>query len=158
MPSALSHPSSPEAAGLPTPRQGKEAAARVSILIVDDQPNLVRVTAVALRLLGCQVFTAATVADALQQLDAEMIDALFLDVNLGGESGWELLSQLMARSHRTPVIVFTAKTENEIAAEAIRRGALGCLFKPFTLDDLRRQITLVRQHLRKHPGRANRQE
>jgi DNA-binding response OmpR family regulator len=121
---------------------------RMNILIVDDQPNLSRVTAVALRMLGCETFSASTTSDALQLLDSEKLDAVFLDVNLGGESGLEFLSQLVAQPHRPPVVMFTAQTKDEVAAEALRRGALDCLVKPFTLEDLRTQLTQIERHQR----------
>jgi DNA-binding response OmpR family regulator len=117
---------------------------RMNILIVDDKPNLVQVTAVALRTLGCRTFGASTSSAATKLLETEKIDAVFLDINLGGENGLDFLSRLTARS-KTPVIVFTAHTRDEVAGEALERGALGCLLKPFTLDDLRRQVAQIKQ-------------
>lgn len=115
----------------------------MNILIVDDKPNLARVTAVALRTLGCQCFTADSTAAASRIIDAEKVDAIFLDLNLNGENGFLFLSHLIARSVRTPVILFTAHPLEEVSAEAKRRGAFGCLIKPFTLDDLRLQLARI---------------
>jgi DNA-binding NtrC family response regulator len=120
----------------------------MNILIVDDQPNIARVTAVALGLLGCRTFTTNTPAGATEILGAEKIDALFLDVNLREKSGMEFLSQLAAQDRRPPVIMFSAKNKDEFAAEALRRGALNCLTKPFNLDDLRQQMAQIEQYLR----------
>jgi two-component system response regulator PilR (NtrC family) len=118
----------------------------MNILIVDDKPNLARVTAVALRTLGCQSCSAESIAVAKQKLETEKIDAIFLDLNLNGEDGFLFLSELGGRPDRVPVIVFTAHAREEIEAEALRRGAFGCLFKPFTLDDLRQQIGKIEQN------------
>ena len=119
----------------------------MTILVVDDQPNLVRVTAVALRMLGCSVHTASNIAEANQLLGAEKIDAVFLDVNLSGESGFDFLSVLSARADARPVVMFSAQAREEIVAEARARGALDCLMKPFNLDDLRLQLARIAEHL-----------
>jgi DNA-binding response OmpR family regulator len=124
----------------------------MNILIIDDKPNLVRVTAVALGTLGCQTFAASTGSAATKLLETEKIDAVFLDINLGGENGWDYLSQLTATS-KIPVIIFTARTKDEVAGEARERGAFGCLLKPFTLDDLRRQLAQIKQYQLKAQNR-----
>jgi DNA-binding response OmpR family regulator len=118
----------------------------MKILIVDDKPNLARVTAVALRTLDCQSITATTTAAAVALLATEKVDAVFLDVNLGGESGLDFLSKLKAQSFQPPIIIFTSYTRDEVAREAVKRGAFDCLTKPFTLDDLREQLARIKQH------------
>ena len=118
----------------------------MNILIVDDKPNLARVTALAFRTLGHQSFTADTTAAATQLIETKKIDAIFLDLNLNGENGFLFLSQLVAQSIRAPVIIFTAHSKEEVAVESLRRGAFDCLIKPFTLDDLRRQIERIERH------------
>ncbi|HTB80746.1 MAG TPA: response regulator [Opitutaceae bacterium] len=123
----------------------------MNILIVDDHPNLARVTSLALRTLGCLTFTAGTTAAATHLLNTEKVDGILLDVNLGAESGLEFLSQLVAEG-RPPVIMFTAQTEDEIAAEALSRGAFGCLVKPFNLEDLGRQVKRIEERQRDRSG------
>ena len=115
----------------------------MNILIVDDEPNLVRVTVVALHSLGHHTFIARTADAARQLLEAEEIDAVFLDLNLNGESGYPFLSQLVDQAIRAPVILFTAHAREEVEEEALRRGAFDCLVKPFTLDDLRKQMDRI---------------
>ena len=122
----------------------------MNILIVDDKPNLARVTAVALRTLGCHSLTAGSTAAANQVLETVEIDAVFLDLNLNGEDGFVFLSELVARPKRVPIILFTAHSPDEIEKEALRRGAFDCLFKPFTLDDLRRQLAKIEQYHKPH--------
>ena len=124
----------------------------MNILIVDDKPNLARVTAVALRTLGCNSFTADSTAAASQMLAKEKIDAVFLDLNLNGEDGFQFLSQLVVQFSQVPVILFTAHSREEIQAEALRRGAFDCLFKPFTLDDLRQQLARIEQYRKPIPN------
>lgn len=118
----------------------------MNILIVDDKPNLARVTAVALRTLGCQSCSATTTTAATELLATEKIDAVFLDVNLNGENGLDFLSRLTAQPGQPPVIMFTSYTKDEVAEEARNRGAFDCLIKPFTLDDLRGHLDRIRHH------------
>lgn len=119
----------------------------MTILIVDDQPNLTKVTVVALRMLDCRSFIATSTATANQLLAAEKIDAVFLDINLGEENGFDYLSQLIARSKPLPVVMFTAQARDEVSFEAQQRGAFDCMVKPFSLDDLRNQIARISDHL-----------
>ena len=112
----------------------------MNILIVDDHPNLLRITALALGTLGCRTFTACSIAAARHLLATEQIDGIFLDVNLGVESGMEFLSQLVAQPAPPPITLFTAQTKDEVADEALRRGACGFLVKPFNLEDLSQQL------------------
>lgn len=121
----------------------------MNVLLVDDHPNFIKTTAVAFRLLGCETFLAHSIADATRLLDTEAIDALFLDVNLSGESGLEFLSDLARQPARPPIVMLTALTRDEIGDEAVRRGAFGCLTKPFTLDELRQQMADIEQFHRK---------
>ena len=118
----------------------------MNILIVDDKPNLIRVTAVALRTLGCETLGAGTIAAATQLLATQKVDAVLLDVNLGGENGLEFLSQLTSQPASPPVVIFSSHTKDEIAAVALSHGAFDCLLKPFTLDDLRQLIEKITQH------------
>jgi len=109
----------------------------MNVLVVDDSPNLARVTAVALRTLGCVTFTAHNTAEATRLLGAQTIEAIFLDVHLGAESGLDYLSSLRMQPAAPPVILFTAEAKDDVAEEASRRGAFGCLIKPYDLDDRR---------------------
>lgn len=128
----------------------------MTILIVDDQPNLTKVTAVALRLLQCRTLCASSSTEADQLLAAEKIDAMFLDINLGEESGFDYLSRLVAQPKSLPVVMFTAQTADEVAGEAKARGAFDCMVKPFSLDDLRNQIARISDHLQTSATRPSR--
>ncbi len=124
----------------------------MNVLIVDDQPRIARVTAIALEVLECRPFIAHTTAEASGLLASEKMDVIFLDVNLTGECGWDFLSQMIARPLAPPVVVFTALSMEEAADEAQRRGAIDCFVKPFSLDDLRQQLLRIKHYLRKQEG------
>ncbi len=117
----------------------------MNILIVDDHPKLARVTAVALNILDCETFVAENIAAAQHLLATESIDAILLDLHLGGESGMDFISQLIGEGIPMPIVAFTAFDQEEIIAEALRRGAVSCLIKPFNLDDLRFHLNRIEQ-------------
>ena len=130
----------------PSPAACREIHLVMNILIVDDSPKLARVTAVALRLLDCETVIAESIAAAQHLLATESIDAILLDINLRGESGMDFLSQLVSQSIPIPIVAFTALNNEDTIAEALRRGALSCLIKPFNLDDLRFHVQRIEQY------------
>lgn len=62
---------------------------------------------------------------------------LILDVSMPGMSGPELQRELNRRGAKLPIIFITAHCDPDLRANLIARGALECLFKPFTEQDLR---------------------
>jgi DNA-binding NtrC family response regulator len=96
------------------------------ILIIDDEENIRRITAVVLEAAGYETVSVENGADALKQLESGTFDVAFLDLKLGGESGLELLPELLKASPQLEVIVFTAFASIETAVEAMRqrRGGL----------------------------------
>lgn len=110
------------------------------VLLVDDTPTLARVTGYAFKSLGHEVQIAHTSEAAWVCLRAQTFDAVFIDVNLGSESGFDLLASLRAAGERVPAVMFTAQAEDEVADQARAAGAAGCLTKPFTLDELKTQL------------------
>ncbi len=118
----------------------------MTILIVDDQPNILRTTAYALQAMGHHSLTAENSRQALRQIESEKIDAMLLDVNLGSESGLDLLTKLRADGNPLPTIVFTAQTSVESAVDAMRRGAYDYIPKPFIPEDLEQKLAKLSEH------------
>jgi len=73
----------------------------------------------------------------LKQLEGEHFDVVFLDLKLDGESGLNLLPELLKRDPQLEIVVFTAYASIETAVEAMRRGAVDYIPKPFTPDQIR---------------------
>ena len=120
----------------------------MTILIVDDQPNVLRTTSYALTAMGHQSITAENSRQAARQLESEKVDAILLDVNLGNENGLDFLAQIRAEGNPVPVIVFTAQTSVESAVEAMRRGAYDYIPKPFIPEDLEQKLAKLNEHRR----------
>ena len=112
------------------------------ILLVDDEPNIVKILTVCLVQSGHAVTGAASAEEALTRLDAAEFDLLISDVRLGsGMDGLGLLQVSLSRRPEMPVILITAYGTVELAVEAMKLGASDFIRKPFKLDELRQTVT-----------------
>ncbi len=109
----------------------------MNILIIDDESSLRRTLRTALELMDHQVYEAQHGDQALDLLAHYTFDLAFLDLRLGQEQGIDLLRQMLHAVPGLDVVVITAYATIETAVEAMRRGALDYLPKPFTPDQLR---------------------
>lgn len=119
----------------------------MNILIVDDEANILRITAVALKTMGHTPFTAESSKRADSVLAEEKIDAMFLDVMLGNENGLDYLDKLITRKAGIPVIVFTAHSSIESAVESMKRGAYDYIQKPFVPDEIRQMLAKLEKSI-----------
>ncbi len=115
------------------------------VLIIDDEPGIRRTTGLAVETMGHEVVGAPNGAKALKALEEARCDACFLDVNLGAESGLDVLAKLLAASPTLPVVMVTAYANISTAVEAMRRGAFDFIPKPFTPDQIRAVLARVEQ-------------
>jgi NtrC-family two-component system response regulator AlgB len=123
------------------------------ILIVDDEPSIRKTTAVALEGMRHEVEQAANSKAAQRALEASRFEIVFLDLKLEGENGLDLVPELVRRWPQLSVVVFTAFASIETAVEAIRRGAVDYIAKPFTPEQLREVLVRV-QRTRRLQGRV----
>ncbi|HVM49787.1 MAG TPA: sigma-54 dependent transcriptional regulator [Candidatus Acidoferrum sp.] len=112
-------------------------------LIIDDEENIRRTTAVVLEAMGYETDGAEDRATALKRVEAAHFDLAFLDLKLNGESGLDLLPELLKLNPQLEVVVFTAYASIETAVEAMRRGAADYIPKPFTPEQIRRVLNRV---------------
>jgi NtrC-family two-component system response regulator AlgB len=113
-----------------------KAEDRLSVLIVDDEVNIRRVLAVCLGSRGHRVAAVGRVSDALVESGRQAFDLAFVDLRLGADSGLELIPSLLAESPWLKIVVITAYASVETAVEAIRRGAVDYIPKPFTPEQV----------------------
>ncbi len=123
----------------------------MQILIIDDEANIRRTTAVALEGMGHEAVGAQNSSEALQQLDKSNFDVAFLDLKLGEEQGLNLLPQLLEHDPALDVVVFTAYASIDSAVEAMRRGAFDYIPKPFTPDQIQNVLERVAHSLAAAP-------
>ena len=122
-----------------------DAAHGARILIVDDEPTLRRTLRANLLARGYQVALAETGEDALAQATARLPDLVILDLMLPGLSGLEVCRLLRARS-AMPILVLSARGEEQTKVRALDMGADDYLTKPFGMDELLARLrALLRQ-------------
>lgn len=107
------------------------------ILIIDDEANIRKTTAMVLENLGHEVVQAPDGVRAKKALEKQSFDVAFLDLKLGSESGLDLLPELLKIEPRLLVVVFTAYASLETAVEAVKAGAYDYIPKPFTPEQIR---------------------
>lgn len=107
-----------------------------TVIIVDDDPAVVRSTAALLRAHGYDTRSYASGEALLAELDVHERGCLLLDVRMPGMSGLELQAELAARAARLAVILVTGHGDVAMAVAAMRAGASDFIEKPFSADAL----------------------
>ena len=120
------------------------------ILVVEDEPRLLRNLAKALREEGYAVDTADAGDDGLYKAESCDYDAIVLDVMLPRLDGWEVLARLR-RQKPTPVLLLTARDAPADRVRGLDTGADDYLVKPFDLSEL---LARLRAIIRRSAGRA----
>jgi two-component system phosphate regulon response regulator PhoB len=126
------------------------AASVPRVLVVEDEPDIAALVAYQLTREGFRVETAGSGVEALDAIGREIPDLLILDRMLPGLSGDQVLERLKAEpaTSRLPVLVLTAKREQEDRIEGLELGADDYLTKPFSPKELvlRARAILRRVH------------
>ena len=118
------------------PETGRDSASG-RILVVDDDPGVLRTGLRLLRRAGFEVVGAVDGQAALECLDKGSFDAVVTDISMPNLTGIELLRQIRRHDLDLPVVLVTAFPELESAIEAVQHGALSYLTKPYDGDELR---------------------
>ena len=105
------------------------------ILIVEDEPDLLRSVAQALREEGYAVDSANNGEDGLFNAESYDYDAIILDVMLPKMDGWEILKRLR-KTKKTPVLMLNARDQSRDRVRGLDTGADDYVVKPFDLSEL----------------------
>jgi len=115
------------------------------VLVVEDEPDLLRTLAQAMREEGHAVDEAADGDEALYKATEWDYDAIVLDVMLPGQDGFEVLKKVRAVK-KTPVLMLTARTKVNDRIHGLDSGADDYLLKPVDLDELAARVrALIRR-------------
>ncbi len=120
----------------------------VRILVVDDEPHVRAMIAVALERHGCTVALAGGGRQALEVLELNHCNLVLTDILMPDVNGVDLLEQIHARRPNLPVVIVTAVHDIAIAIDAMRRGAYDYLLKPFTTEQLLATVEHALNHRR----------
>lgn len=110
---------------------------RALISVVDDDLSSRESLPDFLQLLGFSAITFASAEEFLKSDALTGTQCLILDVSMPGMSGPELQRELTRRELKIPIIFVTAHCDRDLRTELLARGAVDCLFKPYSVDDLR---------------------
>jgi FixJ family two-component response regulator len=113
------------------------------ISVVDDDVSSRESLPDLLQLLGYTAIPFPSAEDFLASDALADTECLILDVSMPGMSGPELQSELSRRGIQIPIIFITANRERGLRDDLLARGAVECLFKPFSERDLRAALGRV---------------
>ena len=125
----------------------------MKILVVDDDADLLALVAFALSQAGFVVVKATDVASALRLFAAEAPDLAILDINLPGGSGFDICAAVR-RDSKIPVMMLTARGEEEDLVRALDLGADDYLTKPFSPRTLLARVRALLRRAGVEPGGA----
>jgi two-component system response regulator PilR (NtrC family) len=111
-----------------------------TILIVDDEPNIIEILEIFLLDEGMKVLKCNSGHKALAILNEKKVDLVISDIRMPDLSGVELLREAKQAAPETAFIMITAFASTETAIEALQHGAFDYITKPFRMEELRTVI------------------
>jgi DNA-binding NtrC family response regulator len=115
------------------------------VLLVDDENAIIETLSAILRRYGLIVTTAATMAEAFQQIHSKLFDLLLCDLNIERKSdGLEVVREMRETNPDCIVVILTGCPAMDTAAEATRLGADDYIAKPASVDML---VAMIGQRL-----------
>ena len=114
----------------------KGSGVRATILTIDDDPAARNMVKLIFEGQGLRVIQAASGEEGLKTLEQEKPHAVLLDLTMPGMDGLMTLKKIKAAHPQLPVIMVSARGEQETVREALRAGAYDYVTKPFSLDYL----------------------
>ncbi len=123
------------------------APSGAKVLVVDDEPNITELVAMALRYEGFNVKTAATGRGAITAVSQFEPALVILDVMLPDIDGMEVLRRLNSTGHKVPIIFLTARDATEDKVHGLTIGGDDYMTKPFSIEELMARVRVV---LRRH--------
>ncbi|MBI2571356.1 MAG: sigma-54-dependent Fis family transcriptional regulator [Candidatus Schekmanbacteria bacterium] len=119
-----------------------------TIVVVDDEPLMLKFLVKSLRNEGHDVFAATNGEEALALVDSHNPDALIADLKMPGMTGIELLEKAKSRRAGLDVIVMTGFATVDSAVEAMKKGAADYITKPFSPDAIKLAVAKLLAHRR----------
>jgi FixJ family two-component response regulator len=131
------------------------SAENATVLVIDDDSDLRASVGRLLRSLGIDVQLFASISDFLKSDPPDGPTCLVLDVRLPGQSGLDLQRELAEANRELPIIFITGHGDIPMSVQAMKRGAIEFLTKPFRDQDLLDAIQLgfSRDRARREEGK-----
>ena len=114
-----------------------------TVLVVDDEPDILLLHRLNLEAAGHRVVLAADGLTALERINVERPDAVVLDVMMPALDGWGFLERLRDDDAPPPVLVVSAKSSPGDMRRARELGAADYLAKPYDAEELVRRVATL---------------
>ncbi|NWG14436.1 MAG: response regulator, partial [Acidobacteria bacterium] len=111
-----------------------------SVLLVDDEPNIIEILEMVLREEKMDVYTSRSGREALDVLRQKRVDVVVSDIRMPDLTGVELLREARQVAPDTAFVMMTAFASTDTAIEALQHGACEYLTKPFRMEELKRIV------------------
>jgi PAS domain S-box-containing protein len=117
------------------------------LLLIDDEPDIVRVLSMSLKADGYDVLTAQSGAEGLAEFEKEKPDIIITDIKMPGMGGIEVLGKIKALEPEAEVIIITGHGDIDNAIEALKYGASDYINKPVRDEALSIALKRAREKL-----------
>lgn len=118
----------------------------MKILVVDDEPQVVKLIQSVAEHLGCEVMGTTDSRRAVERLEDTKFDGVFLDVRMPDPDGFELTRRARASrlNNNSPIVLFTGRDDIETMREGFKAGATCFLGKPLSPDRITKLVEAMR--------------
>lgn len=127
-------------------------AGPLRVLVVDDEPAIVRFLRAGLNSQGYVVTAAVDGRTALETILRGAVDVVVLDLGLPGLDGLEVVRRVRASGSTLPIIVLSSRSDERGKVEALDLGADDYVTKPFGIDELLARIRAAQRHRLQQEG------
>lgn len=128
------------------------ATGSLRILIVDDEPAIIRFLRPSLETQGYVVSAAGDACTALGVVRRGAADLVVLDLGLPDMDGLEVVKQIRGAGADLPIIILSSRDEEGAKVEALDNGADDYVTKPFGIDELLARIRMAQRHRLQQDG------
>jgi len=122
-----------------------EAALKIHLLLVDDEPEFKEVMHKHLSRMGIRLSVSECCLDALELLEAHAVDVVIMDMNMPGMDGIQCLRKVKERWPLTEVIILTGHASVKSGIAGMESGAFDYCLKPIDVQELIEKIELAAQ-------------
>lgn len=114
---------------------------KARLLVVDDNPYVLKLVCKMLSVLGFQTSAAEDGLAALERFEGDAFDLVLTDLKMPRMDGWDLARQIKSLAPEVPVIALTGESETEVMERLMGSGVDHALFKPLDIEHLNTVVT-----------------
>ena len=115
----------------------------LNVMVVDDEPGIRDLFNDVIAMRGHQAICAASGSEALEKLQDQHVDVIFLDIRMPNGDGISTLKQIRKLKPMPKVVMITGCGSRDVVDEAMDLGSSLCLMKPFSINDVTAVLDVV---------------